>query len=210
MKQLNKPASRIAIALLCLGFTGCQTHKTIAPLGGGYEEINHPVHSLLPDSTPSRTSLEYKDPDGKTITVWPSLYCFNEVVKGDLAIFVAEKAYLNDGDRGVHPRLFAVRSPAIPLDITDEVLWRWSKANGKDLNKTFNRFNVATPKEQNGELEVHLEFWQGSYMTDEDWPDTGDIQLDWQQVSEIMQAVEKKGVLQKDLRWNTSYIGEKF
>jgi hypothetical protein len=132
------------------------------------------------------------------------------VVKGDLAIFVAEKAYLNDGDRGVHPRLFAVRSPAIPLDITDEVLWRWSKANGKDLNKTFNRFNVATPKEQNGELEVHLEFWQGSYMTDEDWPDTGDIQLDWQQVSEIMQAVEKKGVLQKDLRWNTSYIGEKF
>jgi hypothetical protein len=210
MKQLNHLTGRIAIALLCLAFTGCQSHKSIAPLGGGYEEINHPVHSLLPDAATPRTSFEYKDADGKTITVWPSLYCFNEVVKGKVAIFVASKAYVNDGDHSLHPRLFAVKSPAPPLDITDEVLWRWSKANGKDLVKTFDRFNVAIPEEKNGRLAVHLEFWPGGYMTDEDWPDTGDLELDWQQVSEIMRAVEKRGVLQKDLRWHTSYIGEKF
>jgi len=210
MKQLNHLTGRIAIALLCLGFTGCQSHKSIAPLSGGYEEINHPVHSLLPDAAPARTSFEYKDAGGKTITVWPSLYCFNEVIKGEVAVFVADKAYLNDGDRSLHPRLFAVKSPAPPLDITDEVLWRWSKANGKDLVKTFDRFNVAIPEEKNGQLAVHLEFWPGGYMADEDWPDTGDLQLDWQQVSDIMRAVEKKGVLQKDLRWHTSYIGEKF
>ena len=210
MKSLNHPAGRAALALLCLAFAGCASHNSTAPLGGGYEEVNHREHSFLPDAKPTRTSFEYKDADGKTITVWPSLYCFNEVIKGDLAIFVADKASINDGDRSLRPRLFAVKSPAPPLDITDEVLWRWSKANGKDLVKTFNQFNTAVPSERNGQLEVHLEFSQGGYLTDDDWPDTGDLQLSWQQVSEIMDKVQKKGVLQKDLRWHTPYIGEQF
>lgn len=210
MKPFNWSANRTAIALLCIGFTGCQWHKSIAPLGNGYEEINHPVHSVLPDSTPPRVSFEYKDPDGKTITVWPSLYCFNEVVNDKVAIFVAEKAYKMDGERSVKPRLFAVQSPAPPLDITDQVLWRWSKANGKDLIKTFNRFNASLPEDRDGQLLVKLEFWPGGYMSHEDWPDTGELQLDWHQVSEIMREVEKKGVLQKDLRWHTAYIGEIF
>ena len=43
-------------------------------------------------------------------------------------IFVGDKAYL-EPDRVTHPRLFAVKSPELPLDITDEMLWRWSKAS---------------------------------------------------------------------------------
>jgi hypothetical protein len=210
MKQPDHLAGRLIVALLCLGFAGCQSHKSVAPLGGGYEEINHTEHSFLPDAKPSRTSLEYRDPDGKTITVWPSLYSFNEVVKGGVAIFVAEKAYLKNDSPSLLPRLFAVKSPAPPEDITDEVLWRWSKANGKDLTKTFNRYNVAIPEKKDGQLHVRLEFWQGGYMTDDDWPDTGELQLSWPEVSEIMDAVKEKGVLQNDLRWHTPYIGEKF
>ena len=210
MKTLNHPATRAALAAFCLSLAGCASHHSTAPLGDGYQEVNHTQHSFLPDPKPSRTSLEYKNSDGKTITVWPSLYCFNEVVRDDLAIFVADKAYMTDGDRSLRPRLFAVKSPAPPLDITDEVLWRWSKANGKDLVKTFNQFSAVIPSERNGQLAVHLEFSQGGYLTDEDWPDTGDLQLSWPQVEEIMDKVQKKGVPQEDLRWHTPYIGEKF
>jgi hypothetical protein len=211
MKQLNDLAGRLALALLCLGFAGCQSHKPTTPIGGGYQEVTHAEHSFLPDPKPSRTSLEYKeDPGGKAIIVWPSLYSLNEVVNDDLAVFVAEQAYIDDGQPTLRPRLFAVKSPAPPLDITDEVLWRWSRANHRDLIKTFNRFNVAVPEEKNGGLEVHLEFWSGGYLTDEQWPDTGELQLNWSEVSDIMNSVRKKGVAQKDLRWHTSYIGEKF
>jgi hypothetical protein len=210
MKQLDHLAVRLPLTLLCLSLMGCQSHKSVAPLGGGYEEINHTEHSFLPDPKPARTSFEFHDPDGKTIVVWPSLYSFNEVVKDGLAVFVAEKAYISGGDPSVHPRLFAVIAPAPPVDITDEVLWRWSKANGKDLTKTFSRFNVAVPEKENDHLLIRLEFWQGGYMTDDEWPDTGEVKLEWNQVSDIMDTVRKKGILQQDLRWHTPYIGEKF
>ena len=63
-----------------------------------------------------------------------------------------------------------------------------------------------TPEEKNGRLTLHLEF----FSDDKDWPDQGDLQLDWKQVSEIMRAVKTKGVIEKDLRWHSPYIGEKF
>ena len=72
------------------------------------------------------------------------------------------------------------------------------------------RREAAIPSEKNGQLNVHLEFSTGGYLTDDDFPDTGELQLDWNQVSKIMQSVKRRGILQKDLRWNTSYIGEKF
>ena len=44
----------------------------------------------------------------------------------------------------------------------------------------------------------------------EDWPDHGSLQLAWPQVEEMIRAVKTKGTEQKDLRWHTKYIGEKF
>jgi hypothetical protein len=98
--------------------------------------------------------------------------------------------------------LFAVRSPALPLDITDEVLWRWSKATGKDFAKTVDRFSMVTPAEKNGQLELQLEFW----TEEKDWPDKSTFQLDWKQMSDIMREVKGKGALRADPRWGTPYI----
>lgn len=210
MKTIYKLAGEMAAVLLVLGLTGCSGKKSTTPLGGGYEEINHQVHTFLPGDHPPRISLVHVDADENKITIWPSLYSFNAVVHDDVAIFIAEKAFLNEGQAVIHPRLFAVQSPALPVDITEEVLWRWSKANGKDLMKTFSRFTMSTPAEQNGRLNVHLEFWPGSYMTDTDWPEEGDLQLDWSEVLKIMHSVQIKGVQEKDLRWHTPYIEEKF
>jgi hypothetical protein len=133
------------------------------------------------------------------------LYGVGEVIKGDVAIFVGDKAFMqpdSDNPRGTKPRLFAVRSPALPLDITGEILWRWSKATGKDFTKTVNRFSLVTPVEKNGRLELQLDFW----TQEEDWPDKTTFRLDWNQVSDVMREVKEKGIMRKDPRWGTPYI----
>ena len=212
MKLPNHFASRLALALLGLGWAGCQTHTSVTPLSHGYQEVSHPHHTLLDDPEPPRIAFEHREPGGKTTLIWPSLYGVNEVVKGGLAIFVGERGYVDEGAKVTHPRLFAVQSPELPLDITDEVLWRWAKASDKDFAKTSAKFTLVTPEEKNDRLELHLEFssenkWSGA---DKDWPDKSTLQLDWNQVSEILRAVKTKGVVEKDLRWHTPFIGEKF
>lgn len=191
--------------------TGCQTHTTVIPMSNGYEEVSHPHHALIDEPEPPRISFQYRSADGEVTHIWPSLYGAAEVIKGDLAVFVAEKAYA-EPDHTIHPRLFAVRSPELPLDITDEVLWRWSKANGKDFAKALEKFAGITPQENNGQLELQLEFWTKNEFNTarEDWPDQSVLRLDWKQVEEIIHAVKTKGVEEQDLRWHSKYIGEKF
>jgi hypothetical protein len=204
MKLIKNPIIHFSLAILCAGLAGCMTPNPVAPLGGGYEEKNHPNRST---TTPAdtRVSFQYRGPNGRTTLIWPSLYGVGEVVKGDVAIFVGDKAYGqpdSDDPRGTKPRLFAVKSPGLPLDITDEVLWRWSKATGKDFAKAAQLFSLATPAEKNGQLELQLEFW----TEERDWPDKTTFQLDWNQVSDIMREVKEKGVMHKDPRWDTPYI----
>jgi hypothetical protein len=183
------------LAMLCIGLAGCASQGTVAPLSNGYEEVAHP----------KQVSFQYRAPDGKTTPIWPSLSGVSEVIKGDVAIFVGDKAYVSpdpDDPRGTKPRLFAVRAPGLPLDITGEVLWRWSKASGKDFAKAMEIFSLVSPEEKNGQLELQLEFW----TQEKDWPDKTTFQLDWNQVSDIMRAVKEKGTVHNDLRWGTPYI----
>jgi hypothetical protein len=204
MKLIENPIIHFSLAILCAGLAGCTTPNPAMPLGGGYEEKGHPNRSSS-DPADTRVSLQYRAPDGKIIHIWPSLYGVGEIIKGDVAIFVGDKAYAEpDADipRGTKPRLFAVRSPALPLDITDEVLWQWSKKSGKDFAKALDRFEMLTPAEKNGHLELQLEFW----TEEKDWPDTSTLQLDWNQVFDIMREVKEQGVMRQDLRWGTPYI----
>src|SRR5689334_10454736 len=118
-------------ALLCFGLAGCSSPNAITPQGGGYEEVTHPPRPLSQSSDP-RVSFQYHAPNGRTIHIWPSLYGVNEVVHGNLAVFVGDLAYVSanpDNPRGMKPRLFVVEEPGLPADITDEVLWQWAKAN---------------------------------------------------------------------------------
>lgn len=205
MKLIKNLVFYLSPALLCIGLAGCSTPAMVQPLSNGYVEVTHPHRSMF-SSTDLRVSFEYREPDGKTILIWPSLYGAGEVIKGDVAIFVGDKAYVSsdpDDARGTKPRLFAVRAPGLPLDITDEVLWGWSKASGKDFAKAVQQFNLATPAEKNNQLELQLEFW----VDENGWPNNSTLQLDWNQVSDIMRAVKAKGTVRKDLQWGTPYIG---
>jgi hypothetical protein len=211
MKTANLIASASLLAALGLGLAGCQTHSITTPLSGGYEEVSHPHHALIDEPEPPRFSFQHRAADGTVTKIWPSLYGVQEVIHGPLALFVGDRGYF-EPERTTRPRLFAVAAPALPLDLTDEVLWRWSQSNHKDMNKTLARFAMITPKEKNGGLQLRLEFttdnpWLG---TDKDWPLVSELQLDWNQVGEMVRAVKTKGAEQKDLRWHTPYIGEKF
>ena len=200
MKLIKNPIVYFSLAMLSLGLTGCSTHHPVAPLGGGYEEESHPSRS-----GDTRVAFQYRAPDGKITPIWPALYGVAEVIHGDVAIFVGEKAYVSsdpDDPQGIKPRLFAVRSPALPLDITDAVLWRWSKSYGKDFAKTLDQFSMVTTAERDGRLQLQLEFW----TEEKDWPDKTTVQLDWSQLSDIMREVIGKGTLHRDPRWKTPYI----
>ncbi len=206
MKPKNKLVHYSSLAILGTGLAGCVSHHpVVAPLGNGYEEVYHPTHASASQPELMRISFQYRAPDGKITLIWPSLYGVGEVVKGEVAIFVGDKAYVSsdpDDPRGMKPRLFAVQSPALPLDITDEVLWRWSKVTGKDFAKALDRFSMVHPQGKQSGLELQLVFW----TQEKDWPDKTTVELDWSQVSNIMREVKEKGAVHKDLRWGTPYI----
>jgi hypothetical protein len=204
MKPIKHPGLQLSSALLAVALAGCSTHPAIQPLSGGYEQMTYPNTS---EDAPveARISLNYRGPDGRSVLIWPSLFGKDEVIKDDVAIFVGDKAYVSsnpDDPRGTKPRLFAVKAPGPPLDITDEVLWYWSKETGKDFRRAVRLFNLPTLVDQGDKVEVQLEF----YVNEHGWPDNSLLQLDWNQVAEIMRTVKTKGTMHKDLRWGTPYI----
>jgi hypothetical protein len=211
MKLLRNFTGCLTLALLAPLWAGCQTHKSVTPLGNGYEEVSHPNRNfiLLAEPIPPRISLQYSNTDSTITPVWPSLYGVGEVIHGKLAVFVGDKAYL-EPDRVTHPRLFTVKSPDLPLDITDEILREWSRVANKNFNTARDRFVSATPEENDGGLELHLEFSASDELAGPDnWPKQVAVRLNWSQVEAIMQAVKNNGIQQKDLAWKTPYIGEK-
>ena len=190
----------VLLAGLCLGVAGCHTRKgTVTALGHGYEEVAHSSRGAV------RVSLEYVETAEKPLMIWPSLYGVNEVIHGDVAVFVGDVPFIGQGGRGMHPRLFAVQAPALPVDITDTVLWNWSKSARRDFNQAAENFSLATPVAKDGRLELQLDFWseEGSK-----WPDKGIITLDWDQLKAMLLQAKQRGVLQKDPRWHTPYVAE--
>ena len=200
---------RVAAVLICAGITGCESHKDISPVGNGYEETPHRSHAFM-QAARTWVSLDYRESADKTTEVWPSISTENLILKGDLAVFVGDKAYITP-ERVTHPRLFAVKSPELPIDISDEVLHRWCVANGKSFSQAANNLIQRSIESKDDGLVVHLEFWTSGLLGEnKDWPDASDLNLDWPQIKDIMNHVKARGIPKKDLRWETPYIGEKF
>jgi len=205
--------SRLAVVTLCLLLTGCRTTHKTTHLSNGYEEVSHTVHSLPSaiDPSPARVSFQYMSPDGKLTRIWPSLYASGEVIHGDLAIFVGDESFSDSGALTTRPRLFAVKAPALPVDITDEILAHWAKDSGNDAAKAAQRFSGVRPEASHDGLLLHLEFMTQEYlMADGNWPDKSDFQLAWDQVSAIMDTVKTNGIFKEDPGWHNPYIGKKF
>ena len=210
MKLLKNFATGLVLASLVTLWAGCQTHPTTTPLSNGYEEVSHPYRAWMDEAPPPRVALQYRAKDETITPIWDSLFGVNEVIKGDLVVFVGEVAYY-DPDRATRPRLFAAKPKGLPLDITDEAMARWAKTNGRNAKTAAQKVNIIVPAEKDGGIELSFEFSSSDKWTGhrDDWPDESTLALTWLDVNQFMQTVKTNGIEKKDIRWQTSYLGKK-
>jgi hypothetical protein len=189
------------LAFLCVSLTGCGTISRVERLGTGYEVVAYTRHSFSePEAT--QITLQYRK-GWHTVVIWPSLDGVREVKHNDVVVFVGEAAFkqLDPGKpHATDSRLFAVKAPEPPLDITDEILWRWSKESGEDFAAIMKKASIVYPQEKDNGIE--FPFARGG-------PDLN-IFMSWDQISNVMREVKKKGVVRKDRVWDTSYIEKEF
>jgi hypothetical protein len=186
-------------AILCTNLTGCGTIPSYEELGNGYVEATYIRTSWEPPAI--RTELRYKK-GWRTVVIWPKT--LGIIVTNDVALFCAYKAYdepSSNNPQATKRRLFAVIAPNLPLDITDELLWRWSKQSGEDFAKLLKTASIANLEEKNNAVE---------FLFAADWNKDAIICLDWNQISDVMREVKEKGVVRKDRVWGTSYIEKEF
>jgi len=199
---------RGALVLIGIALAGCQSQQAPATVPAGYFQVAHSARGFLQSDDQSRVSFDYRKSTGQTILVWPSLASDSLAYHGTLAIFLGDKAYITP-DKVTRRRLFAVRSPELPMDITDEMLRQWATANNKSVDRAFANFSTVTPEAKPDRLILHIEFFTSDLnLESRDWPDQSDLTLDWKQVNDLLQTVKAHGTPKKDLRWRTPYIGE--
>jgi hypothetical protein len=196
---------------LTLAATGCATHQATIPLSNGFEFVSHPHHTMIDDPPPPRIALQYHPAGGTVTPIWPSLYSTETVVHSNLVLLVAERGFV-EPERVTHGRLFASRPPALPLDLTDEMLWRWSQTNHRDFGAALQKLAAVTPAAGGDGVDITFQFWAPALVNEAhlDWPDTSALHLSWTQIDELISLVKTKGLTQKDLRWHTEFIGEKY
>jgi hypothetical protein len=193
MKPNKKLAYYFFLVILCTNLTGCGTIPSYEELGNGYVEATY-TRTSFSEPSAHRISLQYRK-GWHTVVIWPSLES-SVFVNDDVAVFIGLM-----GNK--ETRLFAVKMPNPPMDITDEVLWRWSKESGKGFADALKVSGAGTLGKKGYMLEFHFTFWAR-----EDWPRT--VNLGWSQISDIMREVKEKGVERKDRVWGTSYIEKEF
>ena len=208
MQTKNQPTLRGSLVrALALGsglmLAGCQSEhpgKAI-PVGGGYVEVRHLKRGQEDDGT-ARTSLEHPGEGEKRVLIWPELYGVNEVIHGELAVFVGDVPVAKHGSTS--PRLFLVVYPRLPVDVTGEILWRWARDTRHDFARAQEKFTLVTPVAAKDRLELHLDFW-----TDEGekgWPDKDILSLDWREITAMLARAEKRAEPAKAPGWDTPYL----
>jgi hypothetical protein len=96
--------------------SGCGTLPSYNDLGSGYVDATY-THTSWEESA-SRSELRYKA-GWRTIKIWPSMDGVRPVVKNGIVVFVGMVAFdpaLPDEPKAVMRRLFAVKSPDLPLN----------------------------------------------------------------------------------------------
>jgi hypothetical protein len=202
MKE-NYKLTCLFAAVVCLATAGCWTQRSVTPLGGGYEELAVTRSSISePDAT--QLALRYQKSSWGSKMIWPSVHGY--LIKDDTAVFIAEVAFEPrdpDSPRRTMRRLFAVREPDLPVDITDEILRTWSKTGEIDFRKARAIDTPVTLEDKDNALQIHFAFWG-----QDSWPRI--ISLNWNQVFDMMREAKDKGTFRKDRVWGTSYIEPEF
>jgi hypothetical protein len=197
---------RLSLTVIVLSalLEGCSS-KSATALGGGYEEIKIVHKSVLMEPSLIQQQLTHRDASGKRTLVWPWLRSDVFITNGS-AVFLGDRSTTwsaNDKRWGQAPRLYVVKSPEPPVEITNEVLRRWARSTGKPEQEVVKSAGlIGGEMLPNGSFDFYFEFNGGR------WPGT-DIVLDWAQIIEIGKLVRKDGELHKDPELHSDYIGER-
>jgi len=138
-----------SLAALCVSLSGCVSHS-VQPLANNYEEVTCTRTSWEPQV--QQFELRYKKGWGTTV-IWPDTYGIH--VKNDVAVFKGYRAsdrLSPSNARTTEPRLFAARAPEPLLDITDEVLWQWSKESNGNFWVTVKTASIVDIEEKDHAL----------------------------------------------------------
>jgi hypothetical protein len=117
---------------------GCGASTSVKFVGNGYEEVTR-THRNVSEPDSHQTGLQYRKPNGERVMIWPSVKGY--INKDTAMLFIGDKASQRrdlDNRPVTEDRLFAVKASGPVLDITDEVLWRWSKESGR-LSRRFRK-----------------------------------------------------------------------
>jgi hypothetical protein len=189
----------IPLAGLCLYITSCEKSEQTEVLGNGYEEVTFTTSGLgAPDA--HQISLQYRGADGKRIMIWPSLGGVKELANNDIIIFSGEAAMSPpdpEEPQATDSRLFTVKAPELPLDITDVVLARDTNQSEGDLEKLIEKARIVYPEGKDNGVVFHF-------------ADGPDVYLNWDQILDIMSDVKEKGTVRRDRVWGVDYIKKEF
>jgi len=158
----------------------------VKPLSDGYEEVAVTYRGMgEPEMTQHK--LAHRHGEGRQVIIWP--WVFSDIFIHDgVAVFLGE-----DPDHAV--RLFAVKPPELPLDITSQVVGSWAHESGKDFSQaSAAAAPIGGKQTADGNLEFYFEFNGGI------WPGTN-LPVKWNQITNMTRRVKLYGVEGKDLKF---------
>lgn len=186
----------------CLLPVGCglpRTHTRI--YDGGYRLVT--TTGGYPHEW-SQSALEFMDPAGRSVRVWPWVEG-GPSVRGGIAVFPARVPYeFSEARWRTVDRIFAVTPPSPPVDLTNEILARWAQAAGREPSQVI-RSAVLTPMHDTQEgFEINYTLFGSAEL------EHITVTLNWQDVPEFMEEVRRAGVVRKEPRWNARCIEREF
>ncbi len=172
---------------------------------GQHSKKIYPMHNAV------WTDLQYLDISGKRTVVWPHLLIIwgnNIAITNDIAVLVGGKSELyDDGIERLRERLMAFEGPAgPPLDITDQVLQKYSLESGVKLTNIIKDSFVSLVKTNSG-----IQILFGVIKVGERGPGTINAHdaamiISWHDIEAIMADVKKTGKMKKEKRSGVEYL----
>lgn len=198
---MKKVIYLIKIIAVSFVFVGCGQGSNRKKLNDGYEEVTLTRTSLIGEPALIQTRLEYRGA-GKSAVIWP-------VVRSDIFIKDGVAAFVGDRsekwstldqrwETGTH--LFVVKGPGVPVDVTSELVGRWSRDSGKDSAQAIAAACLIGGKTISADqLSFYFEFNGGL------WPGVN-MSVSGDQLLDMMREVNATGAQRKDPLFHVTYM----
>jgi hypothetical protein len=207
MKNINnKRIPQIVAFLLCMGAAGCASllppSKYVEkPKGEGYGIVARTYHRDMLH-TYNDVEVDYWDKEGKRTLIWPTLADRLVQIGTDGAMFhghlINGPSHPYAGQRGPI-RFFAVRQKGPVVDITDDIVYLWTKASGTNFSEA-----IRNGRQRIGNVEQRGEFFRIHIGIMGDGGGTLEITKD--QLFDLIREAKEKGKPMKDPGTGTPYL----